>query len=142
MPSESRSASKVWKRRNYRGLQEERQPLWCLIHTDPPRCPCEGEQASFARRSPCFDNLPLSPNAEAGHAWRMQAMGRMMVVAGLVLVVVGALVWWLGPRFGGNGGLLPGDFSLRRGNVSFHFPIVTCVVVSIVLTLLLRLFQR
>ena len=65
-----------------------------------------------------------------------------VVVAGLVLVVLGALVWWLGPRFGGNGGLLPGDLSLRRGNVSFHFPIVTCVVVSIVLTLLLRLFQR
>lgn len=69
-------------------------------------------------------------------------MGRMMVIAGLVLVVLGALVWWLGPRVGGNGGWLPGDISLRRGNMSFQFPIVTCVVVSIVLTLLLRLFQR
>ena len=48
----------------------------------------------------------------------MQGLGRMMVVAGLVLVVLGALVWWLGPRFGGNGGLLPGDLSLRRGNMS------------------------
>lgn len=66
----------------------------------------------------------------------------MMVIVGLVLVVLGALVWWLGPRLGGSGALLPGDISVRRGNMSFHFPIVTCVVVSIVLTVLLRLFQR
>lgn len=72
----------------------------------------------------------------------MQGMGRMLIVAGLVLVAVGLLVLWVGPRLGNGGGLLPGDLSVRRGNMSFHFPIVTCVVISVVLTVLLRLFQR
>lgn len=66
----------------------------------------------------------------------------MLVVTGLTLALVGALVWWLGPRLGAGGGLLPGDISLKRGNVSFYFPIMTCLVLSILLTLLLRLFQR
>lgn len=72
----------------------------------------------------------------------MQSMGKLMLSAGVILAVLGALLWWLGPRFGEGGGLLPGDFSFKRGNISFHFPIVTCLVISIVLTLLLRLFQR
>ena len=72
----------------------------------------------------------------------MQSMGKLVLSAGVVLVVLGALLWWLGPRLGEAGGLLPGDLSFKRGNVSFHFPLVTCVVISIVLTLLLRLFQR
>lgn len=72
----------------------------------------------------------------------MQSLGKMLVMAGLTLAVVGALVWWLGPRLGSDGGLLPGDLSFKRGPVSIHFPIVTCLVLSILLTLLLRLFQR
>lgn len=72
----------------------------------------------------------------------MQSLGKMLLIAGLMMAVLGALVWWLGPRWGTGGGLLPGDLSLRRGNVSFYFPIVTCLVLSVVLTLLLRLFQR
>lgn len=72
----------------------------------------------------------------------MEAFGKTLVIAGLALAVVGALVWWLGPRFSGNGGLFPGDLSFRRGSVSVHFPIVTCLVVSVVLTLLMRLFNR
>lgn len=72
----------------------------------------------------------------------METTGKTMVIAGLALTVLGLLVWWLGPKFGGSGGLLPGDLSVRRGGVSFHFPIVTCLVVSALLTLLLRVFNR
>ena len=72
----------------------------------------------------------------------METQGKTLVIAGLALAMVGALVWWLGPRFSEGGGLLPGDLSFRRGSVSVHFPIVTCLVVSLVLTLLLRLFNR
>jgi hypothetical protein len=39
-------------------------------------------------------------------------------------------------------GRLPGDVLLRRGNATFYFPIVTCIILSIVLTLLMRLFRR
>ena len=45
------------------------------------------------------------------------------------------------PRWNG-GPVLPGDISIRRGNFSFYFPIVSCLVISIVLTLLLRLFSK
>lgn len=72
----------------------------------------------------------------------MRDVGRWMVVCGLVMTAVGALVWWLGPRLGQGDGLLPGDFAFRRGGFSVHFPIVTCLVVSVLLTLLIRLFQR
>ena len=39
-------------------------------------------------------------------------------------------------------GRLPGDFSYKRGNVSFYFPLVTSILASIILTLLLMLFGR
>lgn len=71
----------------------------------------------------------------------MASLGKILIVTGLGLAVLGALLWVLGPRLG-NGPWLPGDISVKRGNFSFHFPIVTCLVLSIVLTLLARLFQR
>jgi hypothetical protein len=66
----------------------------------------------------------------------MQDLGKMLVVAGLALAAVGALLWF------GRGFRLPGDIFIQRGNFSFGFPIVTCIVVSIVLTILLNLFRR
>jgi hypothetical protein len=72
----------------------------------------------------------------------VESLGKTLVLAGLSLVVVGALVWWLGPKLGTTGGLLPGDISFKRGNSSFYFPIVTCLVLSVLLTLLFRLFNR
>jgi hypothetical protein len=71
----------------------------------------------------------------------MESFGKMMVVAGLLLVGLGLIFWLLGPKMSG-GTLLPGDISVRRGNFSFYFPIVTCVVVSLLLTLLMRLFGK
>ena len=60
----------------------------------------------------------------------------MLVIAGLALAVVGAVIWL------GKGFRLPGDIFIQRGNFSFGFPIVTCIVVSIVLTILLNIFRR
>jgi len=64
-------------------------------------------------------------------------MGRLLIVAGLVLVVVGLLVTWGAPI-----GRLPGDFSIRRGNVGFYFPLATSIIISIVLTLVMMLVRR
>lgn len=72
----------------------------------------------------------------------MESLGKTLVLLGLGLTVFGLAVWWLGPRLGSSGGLLPGDISLRRSSFSFHFPIVTCILVSVLLTVLLRLFNR
>ena len=66
----------------------------------------------------------------------------MMVIAGLILTGLGLFVWLVGPRLGASGGLLPGDIHIQRGNASFYFPIVTCIVVSLLLSLLMRLFNR
>lgn len=64
-------------------------------------------------------------------------MGKLLVVAGLILAGVGLAVMAGVPL-----GRLPGDFVVRRGNATFYFPIVTSIVVSIILTLLLGLFRR
>jgi hypothetical protein len=63
-----------------------------------------------------------------------------MVIGGAVIVVLG-LVFWLGgaklPL-----GRLPGDLNYTKGNASFFFPITTCILVSVILSLLLWLFRR
>jgi len=70
----------------------------------------------------------------------MHDLGKALVLVGVVLVIAGAVMW----KTGGLGGLgkLPGDVFVQRGNSSFYFPIVTCVVISIVLTLLSWLFRK
>jgi hypothetical protein len=59
-------------------------------------------------------------------------LGKLMVIGGIALAVIGAIVWTLG-RAGFKG--LPGDVSYQGPNVQFYFPIVSCIVISILLTL-------
>ncbi len=67
-------------------------------------------------------------------------MGKLLIGLGAALALIGAVLW-LGERlFGRSGGFLPGDLVFRKGNFTFAFPIVTCIVVSVLLTLLMRLF--
>jgi hypothetical protein len=70
----------------------------------------------------------------------MQELGRLLIGVGCLAVVLGvalllaARVPWLGR--------LPGDFVVRRGPLTFYFPLLTCVVLSVVLTVVLNLFWR
>jgi hypothetical protein len=64
-------------------------------------------------------------------------MGRVLIVAGLAIAAVGLLIS-LGVPFG----RLPGDIVVRRGSFSFYFPIVTCIVLSLLATLLLSFLRR
>ncbi len=64
-------------------------------------------------------------------------MGRILIILGVVLVAVGLLV-----NLGLPIGRLPGDFSVRRGNFSFYFPLTTSIIASILLTLLLMFLGR
>jgi hypothetical protein len=66
-------------------------------------------------------------------------IGRWLVAAGLVLVVVGVLWPWLGAL---GLGRLPGDIVIERGNFSFYFPIVTCLAVSLIVSLILWFLNR
>jgi hypothetical protein len=66
-------------------------------------------------------------------------MSRTLIVIGIVIVLVGILWPWLG-RLGL--GHLPGDIIIERGNVKFYFPITTCVLISIVISLMLWAVNR
>ena len=66
-------------------------------------------------------------------------MVRWLVAIGLVLVLIG-LLWPLLSKLGL--GRLPGDIVIERGNVRFYFPIVTCLIVSIVLSFFVWLLNR
>jgi hypothetical protein len=73
----------------------------------------------------------------------MRELGKMLVVAGSALAAIGALVW----IFARRGGLplrlgrLPGDIAYQGKHGSFYFPVVTCIVVSVALTLIMWLVQ-
>jgi hypothetical protein len=72
----------------------------------------------------------------------MAPLGRLLILAGIVLVVLG-LVLVLADSAGFlRLGRLPGDIVYKRGGFSFYFPIVTSILLSILLTLLLYLFRK
>jgi hypothetical protein len=64
-------------------------------------------------------------------------VGRILIILGVVLLVVGLLV-----NLGLPIGRLPGDISVRRGNFSFYFPLTTSIIASILLTLLLMFLGK
>ncbi|NBP25162.1 MAG: DUF2905 domain-containing protein [Proteobacteria bacterium] len=65
-------------------------------------------------------------------------MGKHLMVLGACLFLLGAWMTWGWPLRGG----LPGDISIERPGFSFQFPIVTCLVVSVVLSLILKWLNR
>ena len=64
-------------------------------------------------------------------------MGRFLIISGLLLAGVGVLI-----NVGVPIGRLPGDFTIRRGNFTFYFPLATSIIASILLTILFSLFTR
>jgi len=70
----------------------------------------------------------------------MQDLGRFLIVLGAAAILIGVLLV-LAPRVPWLG-RLPGDILVRRGTFTFYFPLVTCLVVSVILTLILNLFWR
>ncbi|MBD2862179.1 DUF2905 domain-containing protein [Paenibacillus oceani] len=64
----------------------------------------------------------------------MNHVPRVLMGAGIVLIVIG-LIWMLLGRFI-NLGRLPGDIAVEKGNFKFYFPVVTCIVISVVLSVI------
>ena len=70
----------------------------------------------------------------------MAGLGKTLIYLGLVLVVIGLILSlagklpWLGH--------LPGDISIERERFSFYFPLATCILVSVILSLVLYFFRR
>jgi hypothetical protein len=70
----------------------------------------------------------------------MNELGKLLVVLGIVLAAIGAILW----KTGGLGpiGRLPGDIFIKGPNSTFYFPLVTCLLISVILTLLNYFFRR
>lgn len=66
-------------------------------------------------------------------------MQRFLVIVGLVLLVAGLLWPWFSKLPWGR---LPGDISIERENFSFHFPLTTSILISLLLTLILWLWRK
>ena len=64
-------------------------------------------------------------------------MGRAIIILGVVLVAIGLMI-----NYGVPIGRLPGDFTFRRGNFSFYFPLTTSILASILLTLIFWFVSR
>ena len=71
----------------------------------------------------------------------MTDLGKLLLVLGVMIFVVGAVLLLAG-KFHVPLGRLPGDIVYRGKNTVFYFPIVTCIVVSVILSLLFWLFGR
>ena len=61
-------------------------------------------------------------------------MGQALIITGVLLILVGVLVTF--------GIRLPGDIYVRGKNTTFYFPVVTCIVISVILSLISWLFRR
>jgi uncharacterized membrane protein YidH (DUF202 family) len=56
------------------------------------------------------------------------SLGIFLVIVGLMLLAIGKIPWM---------GRLPGDILIRKGNFTFYFPLATCILISLILTLFL-----
>jgi hypothetical protein len=71
----------------------------------------------------------------------MENIGRYLIIGGIVLILIGGLVF-LAAKVGFPLGRLPGDIRIERGNGSFYFPLMSSILISVLLTILLNLISR
>ncbi|MEC4029514.1 DUF2905 domain-containing protein [Bacillus subtilis] len=64
----------------------------------------------------------------------MTEFPKIIMILGAVLLIIGAVLHFVGK--------MPGDIFVKKGNATFFFPVVTCIIISVVLSILLNLFGR
>jgi hypothetical protein len=70
----------------------------------------------------------------------VRELGKFVVIIGVIMTLVGLVMWsGFAPKWLGR---LPGDIRIEREHSAFYFPIVTCIILSILLSLLLSIFRR
>lgn len=70
----------------------------------------------------------------------MREIGKLLVVFGAIAVIFGLVLWsGFAPKWLGR---LPGDIRIERENGAFYFPIITCIIISIGLSLIFSIFRR
>ena len=70
----------------------------------------------------------------------MQALTKMLIMTGIILILIGVSIHFLGkiPGFG----RLPGDILIKKENFTFFFPLTTCILISIILSLIFFLWNQ
>jgi uncharacterized membrane protein len=70
-----------------------------------------------------------------------QSTGKYIILFGIIVVVIGLVVYLLGDKLNWFG-RLPGDVRVEKGNTRIYFPIVTMLIVSILLTIIINVFKK
>ena len=70
----------------------------------------------------------------------MGEIGKFIILTGFLLVLIGVMVVFMGKIPGV--GRLPGDILIKKENVTFYFPLATCLIISALLSLIIFLWQR
>jgi Protein of unknown function (DUF2905) len=82
----------------------------------------------------------VPPRNSRNLLYAVRELGKFVVIIGVVMTLVGLVMWsGFAPKWLGR---LPGDIRVEREHSAFYFPIVTCVILSIVLSLLVSIFRR
>jgi len=72
----------------------------------------------------------------------MVPLGRILIILGIALVVLGIILSYSHFFSFLHLGRLPGDIRIRRGSFSFYFPLTTCIILSILLSLVFYIFRK
>jgi hypothetical protein len=71
----------------------------------------------------------------------MQALGKIIVVIGIIMVIAGIILWLFGDKLNWIGNL-PGDIKVKRENFSFYFPVTTMILLSIAISFIIWLIRK
>jgi len=71
----------------------------------------------------------------------MHQTGKILIILGIILLIAGIIAYFAGDKLTWLG-RLPGDIRIEKENFKFYFPITTMIIISIILTLIIRLFQK
>lgn len=66
---------------------------------------------------------------------------KILIFTGILLIIAGIVIWFIGSKFP-NVKQLPGNLFIQKKNFSFYFPITTCIVLSVILSLIVYLISR
>jgi hypothetical protein len=72
----------------------------------------------------------------------MAPLGRLLIVFGIVFILLGLILTYSNLFAFLRLGRLPGDISIKRENFSFYFPLTTCILLSIIMTLIFYLIRK
>jgi hypothetical protein len=87
-------------------------------------------------------NKPINREPKTGNLECHEDMGRLLIILGILLIVLGILLNYTHFFSFIHLGRLPGDIRIKRGSFSFYFPLTTCILLSILLSLIFYIFRK